>query len=123
MTLRDVHQDFSWVPILSNAVVGMWALAAHRFTVLRRRALWWCTGVAQVTVFVQVILGVWLVRRSGVALPRFHAFYGFVAIVAVAIIYSYRQQLRHNIYLLYGFGGLFVMGLGIRAMMLSHILR
>ena len=49
MTLRDVHQDFSWVPILSNAIVGLWALAAHRFAVLRRRALWWCTGVAQVT--------------------------------------------------------------------------
>jgi hypothetical protein len=41
----------------------------------------------------------------------------------VAIIYSYRSQLRHRVYLLYGLGGLFVMGLGIRAMVLSHTTR
>jgi hypothetical protein len=44
-------------------------------------------------------------------------FYGFVAFIAVGILYSYRQQLRERVYLLYGFGGLFVMGLGIRALL------
>ena len=51
--------------------------------------------------------------------PQFHMFYGFVAIIAVGIIYSYRAQLRHRIYLLYGLGGLFVMGLGIRALLVG----
>jgi hypothetical protein len=46
-------------------------------------------------------------------------FYGFVAIIAVAIIYSYRIQMRHRLYLLYGLGSLFVMGLGIRAMLVG----
>jgi hypothetical protein len=46
-------------------------------------------------------------------------FYGFVAIIAVAILYAYRAQLRHRLHLLYGFGGLFVMGLGIRAMLVG----
>ena len=49
--------------------------------------------------------------------PQFHMFYGFVAIIAVSIIYSYRNQMKHKLYLLYGLGGLFVMGLGIRAML------
>jgi len=40
-------------------------------------------------------------------------FYGFVAIISVALLYAYRQQLKPHMYLLYGFGGLFVMGLGI----------
>ena len=44
-------------------------------------------------------------------------FYGFVAIIAVGIIYCYRSQMRHRLYLLYGLGGLFLMGLGIRAML------
>jgi hypothetical protein len=46
-------------------------------------------------------------------------FYGFVAIIAVGILYSYRNDrfVRGKIYLLYGFGGLFLMGLGIRAML------
>jgi hypothetical protein len=43
-------------------------------------------------------------------------FYGFVLLATIGIIYSYRQQLRHRLYLLYGFGGLFLMGLGIRAL-------
>jgi hypothetical protein len=123
VSLHQVHETFAWVPILSNAAAGTWALAANWLEALRGKALWWFTGVAQITVVVQVLLGVILLRTSGVALPRFHAFYGFVALVSVAIIYSYRSQLRHRVYLLYGFGGLFVMGLGIRAMVLSHTTR
>jgi hypothetical protein len=37
----------------------------------------------------------------------------------VAIIYSYRHQLEKYRYLLYGGGGLFLMGLGIRAMLVG----
>jgi len=51
--------------------------------------------------------------------PQFHMFYGFVAIIAVGLLYSYRVQMRHRLYLLYGFGGLFVMGLGIRAVLVG----
>ncbi len=56
---------------------------------------------------------------SSTALPQLHSFYGFVGVIAVAIIHSYRNQLRHRLYLLYGLGGLFLMGLGIRAIVLG----
>ena len=118
MNLRDVHETWAWVVIGTNAVAGLWALGAHAWTQLRGKPLWWFTAAAQATVFVQVILGVVLVKRDKYPLPRFHAFYGFIAIVSIGIIYSYRSQLRHRLYLLYGFGGLFVMGLAIRAMVL-----
>src|SRR5205085_1930632 len=98
---------------------GAWALAANWLTPFRTRALWWFTGLAEVAVFVQVGLGVGLVSGEKLQAPRFHMFYGFVAIIAVGIIYSYRNQLRHRLYLLYGLGGLFVMGLGIRAMIVG----
>jgi hypothetical protein len=58
-----------------------------------------------------------MVAGQDIEVEQFHMFYGFVAIVAVGIVYSYRQQLRHRLYLLYGFGGLFLMGLGIRALL------
>ena len=119
--LRDFHEAWAWVMILSNALAGVWALAAHRFVVLRSRALWWFTGAAELTVFVQVVLGVVMVNKYKVEFPQFHAFYGFVAIIAVAIIYSYRAQLKSRVYLLYGFGGLFLMGLGIRAMLVGQV--
>ena len=118
-TTRALHEGWSWVVLIGNGLAGVWALAAHRLHSLRTRALWWFIGLAQVTVFVQVILGALLVGQHKVPLPEFHAFYGFVAIIAIAIIYSYRFQLKHRLYLLYGFGSLFVMGLGIRAMLVA----
>jgi hypothetical protein len=118
--ILDIHKSWAWVAILSNAFAGSWALAAHKITPLRTRALWWFTGVAQFTIFVQVTLGVIMVNKNKLEFPAFHAFYGFVAIMSVAIIYSYRLQLKSRVYLLYGFGGLFLMGLGIRAMLVGQ---
>ncbi|CAN5571385.1 hypothetical protein BH10ACT2_BH10ACT2_05620 [soil metagenome] len=118
-TTRALHEGWAWVVIIGNGLAGLWSLAAHRVHSLRTRALWWFIGFAEVTVFVQVILGVLLVAKHKVPLPEFHAFYGFVAIIAIAIIYSYRFQLKNRIYLLYGFGSIFVMGLGIRAMLIA----
>jgi hypothetical protein len=86
---------------------------------LRTRALWWSTAAAQAAMFVQVAIGVGMVSGQGIDPPQFHMFYGFVAIIAIGILYSYRQQLRDRLYLLYGFGGLFVMGLGIRAVLVG----
>ena len=71
------------------------------------------------TVFVQVILGVTMVAGQKIEAPKFHMFYGFVAIISVAIIYAYRDQMKAYRYLLYGGGGLFLMGLGIRAMIVG----
>ena len=120
LLLKDIHVSWSWVVIIGNALAGIWALAAHKVTQLRSRALWWFTGLVQFSVFVQVALGVALVNKHKIGFPQFHAFYGFVAIIAIAIIYSYRAQLKSRVYLLYGFGGLFLMGLGIRAMLVGQ---
>jgi hypothetical protein len=120
-SFSDLHQSWAWVVIVANGLAGLWALGAHWLTSLRSRALWWYTLVAELTVFVQVILGVILVNKYKFEFPKFHAFYGFVGIIAVSIIYSYRHQMRHRLYLLYGLGGLFIMGLGIRAMLVGQV--
>ena len=98
----------------------MWALGAHRIEGLRTRALWWFTLVVEAAVFVQVGLGVGLVAGQGIDAPQFHMFYGFVAIIAVGIAYSYRQYYRHRLYLFYGLTSLFIMGLGIRALLVGQ---
>lgn len=117
--LRTFHDQFSWFVVISNAVVGVWALAAHRYEQARVSALWWATAVAQVAIFVQVAAGVALLSTEDIELDQFHTFYGFVALATVGIIYSYRAQLRPYLYLLYGFGGLFLMGLALRSMQFS----
>lgn len=113
--LTDLHGAFAWFVIISNAIAGGWATAAHWLEQLRVRVLWIVTAVAQVSIFVQVILGVVLLSSSETELDQFHAFYGFVAIATVGIIYSYRSQLADYRYLLYGGGGLFLMGLALRS--------
>ena len=119
-TLLELHTSSAWIVIIGNAIAGVWALVAHKNLAMRSRALWWFIGLVQFTVFVQVALGVAVVNRDKIEYPAFHAFYGFVAIIAIAIIYSYRAQLKSRVYLLYGFGGLFIMGLGIRAMLVGQ---
>ena len=121
MTLRQIHADFAWVVVVANAVVGTWALVAHYRERLRVPALWRATVAAEITIFVQVALGVALVAIKHIEVAQFHAFYGFVAIATVGIIYSYRQQVAAHRYLLYGLGGLFLMGLALRAIAISPI--
>lgn len=117
LILSDIHTGWAWIVIIGNGLAGLWSLGAIRLPALRTRALWWFTLVAELSIFVQVFMGVALTAGEGIEPAPFHMFYGFVAIIAVGIIYSYRQQLEHRIYLLYGLGGLFLMGLGIRAML------
>ena len=118
-TLRDIHEGLAWVMVVGNGLAGAWALAAHRADALRFRALWWFTALVQVVIAVQVTLGVGLVAGQDIEPPQFHLFYGFVALITVGIVYSYRQSLRPHRHLLYGFAGLFLMGLSIRAMIVA----
>jgi hypothetical protein len=117
--LRELHENWAWVVIFGNGIAGLWALGAHWWAPLRLRALWWFVIVAEVAIFVQVAMGVGLVAGQGAHAEQFHMFYGFVAIIAVALLYGYRNSLRANLYLLYGLGGLFLMGLGIRAVLVG----
>ena len=121
MTLSELHEVLAWVLVLSNAVVGVWAIAAQRFEPLRVCPLWWTIAVAQSSTFAIAIVGVLIVNRNGVELDSFHALYGFSTIIAVGILYSYRGSpfVKDKLHLLYGVGSLFIMGLGIRAMFLG----
>ncbi|CAN5846129.1 hypothetical protein BH23ACT2_BH23ACT2_28470 [soil metagenome] len=119
--LADLHDAWSWVVVVGNGLAGAWALGAHRVEALRHRTLWWFTAGAQTSIFVQVALGVTLIDGRPIEEMQFHMFYGFIAAFTVAIIFSYRAQLQAQRYLLYGFGGLFLMGLGIRNMVIPAV--
>lgn len=120
-TLDDAHVAAGWFMIGSNAFVGVWALAAHYVAALRTIVLWVATGIAEFSTLVVAGIGALIVNREGIELDTFHALYGFSTIFAVAILYSYRNSpfIADKLYLLYGFGGLFIMGLGLRASFLG----
>lgn len=126
MDLNDIHRWLAWFLIGSNALVGVWALAAQYLVSIRHRALWWATAVAQVSTIAVATVGALIVNRKDIELDSFHALYGFSTIFAVAILYSYRNSpfISDKLHLLYGCGSLFIMGLGLRALYLtpSHAL-
>ena len=115
--LREIHSHFAGLVIIGNGMAGLWALVAHWVEALRMRSLWWFAALAQTLLFVQAGLGVGLVTDDGVSGRGFHMFYGFLTLVCVAILFGYRSQMKRWRYLLYGWGGLFLMGLSIRALL------
>ena len=119
--LHRAHEIVAWLLIVSNAVVGAWCMVAQKWPVFGGRPVWVGVVVAQSTAAVQAIVGVALSRQAGVVLDDMHALYGFSAIIAVVIMYSYRTSpfMKGNELVLYGFGSLFVMGLGLRNLYLG----
>ncbi len=112
----EVHELTGWILIIVNAVAGGWCLAAYRFDTLRGRPMWGVVILGQLMAFVQAIIGVVLATRFEFELNDMHALYGFSAIIAVGILYSYRTSpfMRDKELVLYGLGSWFIMGLGLR---------
>lgn len=114
------HDAGAWALIVANGLAGAWSLAAHRWRRLRGRPLWAAIALAQSTTFLQAITGTILIAVEDRQPARLHALYGFSAVIAVGILYSYRTSpfTTGTRYLLYGLGSLFIMGLGLRELVL-----
>ena len=118
--IRSIHDNLSMLVVFVGFVAGSWALAAHFREELRKDALWTAHHLFHGLIAVQVMLGGILVGFSSVNADANHMFYGFLTFVGVGIIIGYRHLSQYR-YLLYGVGGLFVMGLAVRAMLLNPI--
>jgi len=121
LALLTWHRGLAWALIAANAAAGAWSLAAHCRPGLRGRPVWAAIAVAQLLAFAEAITGSILITRYDLEPARLHALYGFSAIIAVGILYSYRttSYMRGREYLLYSGGCLFIMGLGLRELVLA----
>jgi len=119
-TIFKIHRFWGYVTIVLNGLAGAYALAAWKWKGLRGTPVWIATIIGESAALIQILLGTILVagdegfRKS---VPRFHMFYGFVIFITIGILYQYRAQMKGRLELLYGLGGLFIMGLGIRAVL------
>jgi hypothetical protein len=113
--LRDFHDLFGYVAIVANGVAGVVALVAWWARRLRGRWVWVVTIVAEAMMMLEVVIGVILVSGDRYEAARFHMFYGFLTFLTVGLAYQYRDVMRGRTEMLYGLVGLFIMGLGIRA--------
>ena len=120
-SFRGTHEVIEWLMVLLNAAAGIWSLQAHRNKLFRVPMLSWITAIAQIMVLAHLFSGVALASSENIEVPKFHLLYWSAAALSVGVIYGYRNQLENRRYLLYGFTGLFLMGLGIRSMTLGPI--
>jgi 4-hydroxybenzoate polyprenyltransferase len=116
----EFHRAWAWVAIVVNGLVGVAALVAWRVERLRGGWVWAATLVAGAVMLLQVALGVTLQASKQYKAPDFHIFYGILAFLSVTLAYNYRRQLRRRLELSCGLLDLFVMGLGIRALLQVH---
>ncbi len=79
--------------------------------------MWIATIAAEGAILLQVLTGTILVSGKHYTAPRFHMFYGFVAFITVGLAYSYRYAMKGKLEMWYGLVGLFLMGVGIRAVL------
>lgn len=119
-TLSSLHEILAWVVIAATAIAGSWATLAHWLESLRRDALWVVQNISHALVVIQVFVGSMLVGFGDIEANQTHMFYGFLTFVGVGLIIAYRHLSEYR-YLLYGLGGLFVMGLSIRALLLDGL--
>jgi len=116
----DAHLALAWVVLAGNGAAAVWALGANRFPALGVRALWWFVLAAQLLLVAEIVIGVAMMAGGGREVPGIHTFYGFVTLAAIGILFSYRTQVgRRAHYALYGWGGLFIVGLIIRTMIIG----
>ena len=105
--------------VVTCAAAGSWALGAHQYERLRGRALWIFTAVAYFVVVANVIMASVLLARYDWEFPELHMLYEFSGIAAIGIIYSYANQLKARRFQIYGWGGLFLMGLALRSVFMG----
>ena len=113
--MLDTHNWLGFTAVVANGIAGVVALIAWRVPRWRGRWVWIMTIVAEVLFMIDVVLGTALVAAYKYKPSGVHMFYGFLVFLTVGLAFQYRDAMRGRLELLYGLVGLFLMGLGIRA--------
>ena len=115
-SLSGFHETWGYIAAGISGVVGLWGV------VVRRRSppptvFFYGVGLAIAALLVQVLVGVVLMRQSGIDPGDQHVFYGVLIAVTFSFAYIYRSQFRKSPAFYYGLLLLFAMGLAIRGML------
>ncbi len=114
--MLSFHQTWAWVAIVGCGLSGLVGVGLALVRRSPRRPFWVMVGSGIVAVLIQVGAGLVLFAR-GERPGTFHVFYGIVISFSLAFAYIYRSQLARRPALSWGLLMLFIMGLGIRAML------
>ncbi len=114
--MEAFHTTWGWVAV---ALAGSAGLVGVGFAIAKRpltRPFWTLAGAGMSAMVVQVLAGIVLYLQDDDP-GAFHMFYGFLVLFSLTFAYMYRSQLAKRPALSWGLLLLFVMGLGLRAIM------
>ena len=119
--LLRFHHDMAYGTIVVNLLAGIWMLLALKMKDLKRKKYFFAPVYAGwLTISIQGFLGISLFMSGSEVSPAkgFHYFYGFIAMMTAAVLFSYSKTLGSKKILIYGISSLFLGGIGIRAALL-----
>lgn len=114
--MEAFHTTWGWVAVSLAGLAGLVGIVS---AIRRRpptRLFWILAGAGMSAMVVQVLAGIVLYLQDEDP-GAFHMFYGFLVLFSLAFAYIYRSQLAKRPGLSWGILLLFVMGLGLRAIM------
>ena len=114
--MQAFHTTWGWVAV---SIAGLGGLAGIGLAIAKRplsRPFWILAGAGMSAMVIQVLAGIVLYLQDEDP-GAFHMFYGFLVLFSLAFAYMYRSQLAKRPALAWGLLLLFVMGLGLRAIM------
>jgi len=114
--MEAFHTTWGWVAV---SLAGLAGLVGIGFAIAKRpltKPFWILAGGGMAAMVVEVLAGVVLYLQDHDP-GAFHMFYGFVVLFSLAFAYMYRSQFVKRPALAWGLLLLFVMGLGLRAIM------
>lgn len=115
--MGPIHERFAWVAISLSGLVGLWGVILGWRRVAPERWFWRGVGLAITAMILQVAMGVYVFAVENTQPGNQHVFYGVVVAFSFAFAYIYRSQLGKRPALYWGLFLLFVMGLGIRGVL------
>jgi hypothetical protein len=114
--MEAFHTTWGWVAV---SLAGLAGLVGIGYAVAKRavtRPFWMLAGAGMGAMVIQVLAGIVLYLQDEDP-GAFHMFYGFLVLFSLAFAYMYRSQLAKRPALAWGILLLFIMGLGLRAIM------
>lgn len=114
--MEGFHTTWGWVSV---SLAGLAGLVGIGYALVKRevaRPFWILAGAGMGAMVIQVLAGIVLYLQDEDP-GAFHMFYGFLVLFSLSFAYMYRSQLAKRPALAWGILLLFIMGLGLRAIM------
>ena len=110
------HSTWAWVSIYLTGFTGLMLIGFFLANKPKNNLIDYLIKLSVISVLIQISAGLYLFG-IGIEPGSFHLFYGVVILFTLIFIYIYRGDMDKKPELFWGLAILFIMGLGIRAVL------